>query len=168
MLIERLLGDYAMNVYKICLDIGLMEIKYIETPEGEWIDDYDELNTFSFSQIFDSSDILNDCINNISLTFDGDLDDPSIFESIKAVAVHGPRFIVEDSALSLSDVSFYFQIQSTSDLDIDTLEDLIHLIEPVIEKNGHTIAFGEFMDWSVDFDDDYTNTKPLNIEWVSS
>jgi len=144
-----------------------MDIKYIETPDGEWVDDYGELEAFPFEDVFQTDDILNQCSNSIKLTFNGDLDNPSLFDTITAVGVDGPKFIVEDSILSLSDTRFYFKVKSTKDLDIESLEDLIHLIEPIIEKDGYTIAFGDFSDWAIDFDDEVSCSRELYIKWTA-
>jgi hypothetical protein len=154
-----------MNTYLVCLKIGLMDIKYIENPEGDWIDDYDELESFQLEDVFGSNNILDQCVNLVSLTFEGDLDDPSLFQSITAVGVQGPKFIVEESILSLSDTIFYFRIDSLEDLDINNLEDLIHLIEPVVEKDGYTIAFGDFADWEIYLDDEEFESRQIKIEW---
>ena len=155
-----------MNKYSLALDIGLMDIKYIETPDDDWIDDEEELLEFDFTQLYGSEDKAQFCSSNISVLFEGDLDDPSLFSKIKAVGVSGPKHIVEDSIIALSDVCFYFVIESETELDEENFEDLIHLIEPVIEFEGYTIAYGDFSDWSVDLEDVQSDTKPLNIEWV--
>jgi hypothetical protein len=154
-----------VNKYNLALDIGLMDIKYIETPDDEWIDD-EGLLGFDFTQLFGSEDKAQFCSNNISVLFEGDLDDPSLFSKIKAVGVSGPKHIVEESILTLSDVCFYFTVESESELDVENFEDLMHLIEPVIEFKGYTIAYGDFSDWSADLEDATSNVKPLNIEWV--
>jgi len=75
---------------------------------------------------------------------------------------------VEDSILKLSDVCFYFDIESETELDEDNFEDLIHLIEPVIEFEGYTIAYGDFSDWSANLENTPSDVKPLNIEWVKN
>jgi hypothetical protein len=155
-----------MYKYNLTLDIGLMDIKYIETPVDDWIDDEEELLEFDFTQLFGSDDKVQFCADNISVLFDGDLDDPALFSKIKAVGVSGPRYIVEDSILTLSDVCFYFDIESETELDEENFEDLIHLIEPVIESKGYTIAYGDFSDWSAELEDMPSDTKPLNIEWA--
>lgn len=155
-----------MYKYNLTLDIGLMDIKYIETPDDDWIDDEEELLEFDFTQLFGSDDKVQFCTDNISVLFDGDLDDPALFSKIKAVGVSGPRYIVEDSILTLSDVCFYFDIESETELDEENFEDLIHLIEPVIESKGYTIAYGDFSDWSAELEDMPSDTKPLNIEWA--
>lgn len=155
-----------MYKYNLTLDIGLMDIKYIETPDDDWIDDEEELLEFDFTQLFGSDDKVQFCTDNISVLFDGDLDDPALFSKIKAVGVSGPMYIVEDSILTLSDVCFYFDIESETELDEENFEDLIHLIEPVIESKGYTIAYGDFSDWSAELEDMPSDTKPLNIEWA--
>lgn len=43
---------YAINKYYLALDIGLMDIKYIETPDDDWIDGEEELLEFDFTQLF--------------------------------------------------------------------------------------------------------------------
>lgn len=154
-----------MQKYSLGFNIGLMDIKYIETPDDEWIEDYEELREFDFAQLFGSEDKTHFCSDKISVLFDGDLDDPSLFSKIKAVGVSGPKYIVEESILTLSDVCFYFVIESEFELDIENFEDLIHLIEPVIEFEGHTIAYGDFSDWSVDLEDVPSSAKELNILW---
>jgi hypothetical protein len=155
-----------MYKYNLTLDIGLMDIKYIETPDDDWIDDEEELLEFDFTQLFGSDDKAQFCNDSISLLLEGDLDDPEIFSKIKAVGVSGPKHIVEDSILTLSDVCFYFDIESETELDEENFEDLIHLIEPVIESKGYTIAYGDFSDWSAGLEDMPSDTKPLNIEWA--
>lgn len=155
-----------MNKYNLVLNLGLMGIKYIETPDDDWIEDEEELLEFDFVQLFGSEDKAQFCSDNISILFEGDLDDPSLFSKIKAVGVSGPKYIVEESILTLSDVCFYFVIESDSELNIENFEDLIHLIEPVIEFEGYTIAYGDFSDWSADLEDAPSDAKPLNIEWV--
>jgi len=155
-----------MNKYNVVLDIGLMDIKYIETPDGDWVDDEEGLLEFDFTKLFGSNDKAQFCNNNISLLFEGDLDDPEIFSKIKAVGVSGPRHIVEDSILTLSDVCFYFDIESETELDEEDFEDLIHLIERVIESKGYTIAYGDFSDWGAKLEDMPSDIKPLNIEWT--
>lgn len=154
-----------MNKYYLALDIGLMDIKYIETPDDDWIDDEEELLEFDFTKLFASEDKAQFCSGNISVLFEGDLDDPDAFSKIKAVGVSGPKHIVEDSILCLSAVCFYFEIESETELDEENFEDLIHLIEPVIESKGYTIAYGDFSDWSVELEDMPSDAKPLKIEW---
>lgn len=157
-----------MNKYKVSLDIGLMDIKYIETPNDEWIDEDEELLEFDFTQLFGSEDKAKFCSDNISVLFEGDLDEPELFSKITAIGVSGPKYIVEESILTLSDVCFYFIIESESELEEEDFEDLIHLIEPVIEFKGFTIAYGDFSDWSADLEDAPSNRKSLNIEWVGN
>lgn len=155
-----------MSSCMICIEIGLMEIKYIETPNGEWLDDYDDLVAFDFDAVFGSGERLNQVENSIELAFDGDLDNPFIYRRITAIGVTGPKYLVENSILCLSDTQFYFKVESTEELDVDDLEDLLHLIEPTIEIEGYTIAYGDFSDWEINFVDEPSIRRQLRIEWV--
>ena len=153
-----------MNTYQVCLNIGIMMPVWAETSEGEWID---EQETLSQIRPIEESELVKVCHDNLELTFDKDLDNPENFRSITATHLYGPRIAEydESAGISISDTSFYLAVESDLELTEDDIEDLFHLIEPVIEFNDTRIAFGDFEEYSVTFEEIPEEGRKLNSKW---
>lgn len=153
-----------MNTYQVCLNIGMMMPVWAETSEGEWID---EQETLSQIRPIEESELTKACHDNLELTFDRDLDNPENFRSITAASLYGPKFAEydESAGINISDTSFYLEVESESELTEDDIEDLFHLIEPVLEFDEARIAFGDFEDYSAAFEEIPEEGRKLNSKW---
>jgi len=111
----------------VCLSFNSIKANYLETREGDWIDEEDSLPDFRFEGTteLDPSSLGNWCNTNINLEFDGELDDPDVFIAIKAFKVCGPTLAeYSPEGLILESVSFYLEVTAIEDVDDSNLDDL--------------------------------------------
>ena len=154
-----------MKKYTACLDIGFMQLKYVETPEGDWIDDPEDLTSFRLDFV---GDLVELCRTNLTVLFDGDLDSPELYEKIEAAWLYGPRSAeYNEGGLAISRASFYFNVEAREELTEDQLEDLVHVIEPCLSYGGYVMAFGDFQEFTVSFEDIPDEGTALKSEWTN-
>jgi hypothetical protein len=158
------------NAVSVCLSFDSIKATYIETKDGDWIDEIDDLSAYRFEGTaeLDPSSLGNWCNTNIDLEFDGDLDDPDVFTTIKAVKVCGPT-IAEYSpeGLILESVSFYFLVTGVEDIDDSNLDDLFHISVPILSFNGSKMAFTEFEEYEASFEEVPNEGKDISTLWTS-
>ena len=156
-----------MTDYSVCLDIGIMEPKYIETSEGDWLEEYDEIDSFELEgmPLGDEDRLAEFCAQHLEIIFDGDLDEPDNFFTIKAVELVGPKFAKIETGLILTDLSIYFHVEGKTDLDEEDFEDIFHLIEPTLSTEAFSIAYGDFSDYSASIEEAPGDGIPLSTEW---
>lgn len=154
----------AINTFEVCLSFGELTASYVEPDDGEWIEE-EALAFFRFegTEELDPSSLERWCKSNIDLEFDGDLDDPDVFESIKAVKVNGPN-VAEygDDGLILEDVSFYLTVTSSEELDESQLDDLFHITVPTLNSKGMKMAFTDFESYEASFEEVPDEGKDLS------
>ena len=164
-------GDkhYGNNAVSVCLSFDSIKATYIETNDGDWIDEIDDLSAYRFEGTaeLDSPSLTNWCNTNINLEFDGDLDDPDVFKAIKAVKVCGPT-VAEYSpeGLILESVSFYLLVTALEDIDESNLDDLFHISVPILSFNGSKMAFTEFEEYEASFEELPNEGKDISTLWA--
>lgn len=144
-----------MTTYSVCLDIGIMEPKYIETVDGDWLEEYEEIENFELKGVplDDEEALAKFCAQNLKIIFDGDLDEPDNFTVIKAVELVGPKFAKIEASIILTDLSVYFHVEGKAGLSEEDFEDIFHLIEPTLSTESFSIAYGDFSDYSTSFEE---------------
>lgn len=155
-----------MPTYSVCLDIGVMEPKYIETAEGDWIED-DDLFAFALDGIPTDNEkaLTTFCAKHLEIVFDGDLDEPDSFTRIAATELVGPAFARIEASLIIMDLSIYFEVETEFELKEEDFEDIFHLIEPTLKTSKFSIAYGDFADFSVSLENASGNGTPLFSVW---
>ena len=158
------------SVMSVCLSFDSIKSTYIETNDGDWIDEIEDLSAYRFEGTteLDPSSLGIWCNTNIDLEFDGDLDDPDVFTTIKAVKVCGPT-IAEYSpeGLILENVSFYLLVTGVEDIDESNLDDLFHISVPILSFNGSKMAFTEFEEYEASFEEAPNEGKDISTLWTS-
>lgn len=152
----------------VCLSFGSIKASYIETREGDWIDEEDALSDYRFEGTteLDPSSLGNWCNTNINLEFDGDLDDPDVFIAIKAVKVCGPTLAeYSPEGLILESVAFYLEVTAIEDIDDSNLDDLFHTCVPILSVNGSKMAFTEFEGYEAYFEEVPDEGKDILALW---
>ena len=153
----------------ICLSIGSMRSTYIETKLEDWIDDPEEMGAFRFpgTEHLDSEELAEWCHLNLKVEFDGNLNNPDAFSSIKAIKLHGPHMAEYSSqGLLVEGASFYFSVTGPDEFSHENLEDLFHIIVPVIKVDGHTMAFSDFEEYEALKEMIPEKGAKISNEWV--
>lgn len=151
--------------YYVCLDFGGANCTYIEIDEDH-LDEEDDLNSWFAEKGMSEDDALGWATKNLTVIFDGDLDDPEKFKSIKAIGIYGPNVVeLGDGAPSISGFAVYLEVEADSDLSEEELEDIFHLVIPVIESDNAIVAFTEFEDYSVLLEAPSNDVRPVNVIW---
>jgi hypothetical protein len=152
----------------VCLNFGGADCTYIETSE-DYLDDEDDLTSWFAERGISDGDLADWASKNLTVIFDGEMDDKRKFESIKAVGVYGPNVFEKDQgAPTMSGFAVYLEVESVRILSEEELEDIFHLIVPVIEEEEVTIAFTEFYDYSVLQEVSSDGVRPVNVIWTGS
>lgn len=148
----------------ICLDFGGAYSTYIESGD-DWIDDPEEMEAW-FSQKGLSEDELTDwATERLTVIFDGEMDCPENFKSIKVTGIYGPNLFSVDGGLTLTGFSIYCSVETTRELDDEELEDLFHSIVPVIKDGDTVIGFTEFDDYSLIEDVQDETVRAIEVNW---
>ena len=128
----------------VSMFIGSMEIGYVETRNGEWLDE--EVDIKKFCKNLNAWEVK----EGLGLAFDGCLDSPEKFTSIDLVLVNEESNVkCNRRGLEVSDFSFVLEVTSESGLDEEELEDLFHIVIPKVEIHGAKIGFTDFSDYEV-------------------
>ena len=154
------------EMHTACLTFGSMRLSYIETADGDWIDDPEELEAYRCpgTEDLDSDQLVEWCHQNMTLDFDGDLDDPEVFSTIKAIKLYGPSFAeYGEDGLLLEGTSFYIHVAGPDEITEDNLEDLFHLIVPTLSFAGTKVGFTEFEEYEAFFEDAPEEGKALSV-----
>lgn len=59
----------------------------------------------------------------------------------------------------------YLAVEADSDLSEEELEDIFHLVIPVIESDNARVAFTEFDDYSVLLEAPSNGVRPVKVFW---
>ena len=154
-------GNYTAQV---CLSFKSLTSTLVNLDDGDCLEE-EALSLFRFegTEELNPSSLGDWCKLNIDLKFDGDLDDPDVFSSIKAVEVYGPRAAEYlEYGLSLAKVSFYLSVTSPEELDESHLDDLFHLIVPILISNGIEMEFTLFDGYEASFEEAPNEGKDLS------
>ena len=106
---------------------------------------------------------------SLSVEFDGDLDEPDRFNSIRLTGYTGPD---RNSPESCSFGKFtLFGIAEISDdyaeeEEEEILEDILHAIVINMSTNKYSVDFGEWEEYSISVEGCPPNAIPLTAEWV--
>jgi len=159
--------SYVTNKNKqyVCLDFGGANCTYIETEEDHF-DEEGDLNSWFAGKGISEDNAVDWAVKNLTVIFDGNLDDPEKFKSIKAIGIYGPNVVeIGDGAPSMSGFAVYLEVSSDSDLSEEELEDIFHLVIPIIESDNTIVAFTEFDDYSVLLEAPSDGVRPVNVIW---
>ena len=151
----------------VCLDYGGATCTYIETA-GAHIDEQESLRLWLKEKALSPEELHAWATNNLTVVFDGDLDNPENFKKIKAIGLYGPNIVdLSEGSLSLSGFSVHLEVEYESDIQFseEDFEDIFHLIIPVIKDSNSTVAFTEFVDYSVIIEDANINIRPISVNW---
>lgn len=162
-------GDKASETYSntryVCLDFGGANCTYIETDENH-LDEEDDLSAWFVDQEISEDDAVSWATKNLTVTFDGDLDDPEKFKSIKAIGVYGPNFVeIGEGSCSISGFAVYLEVEVDDEITEEEFEDIFHVVIPVIESNNGRVAFTEFDDYSILLEAPSNGVRPINVIW---
>ena len=161
-----MLNEVNQNIQYVCLDFGGANCTYIEVDD-RFLDEEEDLNAWFVKKGLSGDDLLKWAAAHINVVFDGDLDNPENFQSIKAIGVYGPNIIeIGDCAPSISGFAVYLEVEAAGDLTEGELEDIFHTLIPVIEHDGAIVAFTEFDDYSVLFEKPSDGVRPINVVWA--
>ena len=160
-----MMNEENKQIQYVCLDFGGANCTYIEVDDGV-LDEEEDLNAWFIEKGLSGDDLLEWAAARFTVIFDGDLDNPEKFKSIRAISVYGPNIIeIGDYAPSMSGFAVYLEVEADNDLTEEELEDIFHTIIPVIEHDGAVVAFTEFDDYSVLFEKPSDGVRPINVVW---
>lgn len=153
------------NKQYVCLDFGGANCTYIETDEDHF-DEEDDLNSWFAENGISEDNALGWATKNLTVIFDGDLDAPEKFKSIKAIGIYGPNAVeIGDGVAAISGFAVYLEVEADRDLSKEELDDIFHVVIPVIESNKAIVAFTEFEEYSVLLEAPSSGVRPVNVIW---
>jgi hypothetical protein len=159
------MSDEATRKQYVCLDFGGANCTYIETDEDH-LDQEKDLNLWFAKRGLSGDGVLDWGAERLTVIFDGDLDNPEKFKSIKAIGIYGPKiFEIGSGGPSMSGFAVYLEVEADNDLSEEELEDIFHLIIPVVEDENAIVAFTEFDDYSVLFEEPTVGVRSINVFW---
>jgi hypothetical protein len=151
----------------VCLDFGGAYCTYIEVS-GAHLDEEEDLNSWFEEKILSGHSWTTWAENHLTVIFDGQLDQPEKFKSVKATGIYGPKlFEFNDSSAFLSGFAVYLDIYSEDQLSEEEIEDLFHMMIPVIHDTDTIVAFTEFENYTVLFEKPDNIVRPISVEWLS-
>jgi len=165
--VDQSKGDSDADAVQVCLTFGTITTTYFENTDGDWVE-AEELEDFHFAgtEDLDSDALTKWCSENLQIEFDGDLDEPDAFSSIKALKMSGPDAAEYGaSGLTIEGLSIYLSVTSPDDLSDENLEDLFHLVVPVIETDEGKMGFTDFEEYEATFEDAPSDGKALSVSW---
>ena len=59
----------------------------------------------------------------------------------------------------------YLEVEAEYDLSEEELDDIFHVVIPVIESDNAIVAFTEFDEYSVLLEAPSSNVRPVNVIW---
>jgi hypothetical protein len=152
----------------VCLDFGGAYCTYIEVA-GDHLDEEEYIISWFEEKILSGHSWTTWAENHLTVIFDGQLDQPEKFKSIKATGIYGPKlFEINNGSALLSGFSVYLDIVSEDELSEEDIEDLFHMIIPVIHDSDTIVAFTEFEDYSVLFERQDDSARLISVDWTSS
>lgn len=165
--VEQSTDGSDAEAVQVCLTFGAITTTYFENTDGDWVEG-EELEDFHFAETEDlDSDALKKwCSEKLQVEFDGDLDEPDAFSSIKALKLYGPD-VAEygSSGLTIEGLSIYLSVTSPDDLSDENLEDLFHLVVPIIETDEGKMGFTDFEEYEATLENAPSDGKALSVVW---
>ena len=152
----------------ICLSIDGLDVTSIESATGDWIDESAALarHRFPSTETLSDDELMAFVCAHITLEFDGELDDASLFKNVVATTVYGPTHAsYTQSGMQLSGLAIYMQVETSRETDESELEDLFHIVVPKIHASGLTYRFTEFQSYEVLLEDEPEDGKKISIAW---
>lgn len=160
-----MIDESEKNKQYVCLDFGGANCTYIETHD-EHLDEEGDLKSWFAEKGISEDDTVGWAAKHLTVIFDGDLDDPEKFKSIKAIGIYGPKVVeIGDGFPSMSGFAVYLEVEADSYLSEEELEDIFHLVIPVFQIDNATVAFTEFYDYSVLLEAPSDGVRPVNVIW---
>lgn len=159
------MSDEIKNKLCVCLDFGGASCTYIET-DGSHIDQESEITSWIVNLGLARESLLDWATAHLSVLFDGFLDNPEKFHSIKAIGIYGPSvFEVSGGSPLISHFSIYLEVEASDVLCEDDLEDIFHIIIPVIKYDKVIVAFTEFHEYSALLEEPREGAREINVVW---
>lgn len=152
----------------ICLSIDGLNVTSVESAAGDWIDDAAALarHRFPSTETLREDDLRAFACAHITVEFDGDLDDASLFKNVVAKSVCGPTHVsYTQSGMQLSGLAIYMEVETSREADELELEDLFHIVVPKIDASGVTYRFTEFQSYEVVLEDEPDDGKAISVAW---
>ena len=152
----------------VCLSIDGLNVTSIESAAGDWVDDPAALASHRFpgTETWSNDELKALVCAHITLEFDGDLDDPSLFKTARATTVCGPTHVsYTESGMQLSGLAIYLQVETSRETDESELEDLFHLVVPKIVDGGLIYRFTEFQSYEVVLEDEPDGGREISVAW---
>ena len=107
--------------------------------------------------------------NSLSVEFDGDLDEPDRFKSIRLMGYTGPDRCSPESC-SFGKFTLFGIAEISDDYadeeEEDILEDILHAIAINMSTDKYSVDFGEWEEYSISVEDCPHNIVSLTAEWV--
>lgn len=151
----------------VCLDFGGAYCTYIEVA-GAHLDDEKDLMSWFEEKILSGHSWTTWAENHLTVIFDGQLDQPEKFKSVKATGIYGPKlFEFNNGSAFLSSFAVYLDIYSEDQLSEEEIEDLFHMMIPVIHDTDTIVAFTEFENYTILLETPDSSVRPISVEWLS-
>lgn len=155
---------------KVCLSFGSMKTSYVETADGDYIDEPDEIRSFKFESTdgLDESALARWCHEYLEVEFDGDLDNPDVFSKINAFMVYGPNSAkYGDEGMTIDGASIYFEVSGDDEISEEDIDDLFHIVVPVLKFGGAKMAFTAYEEYEATFEDPPTDGRVISVHWAN-
>ncbi len=159
-----------VNGTAFALTFGKLSPICIENEDsGEMAEEEEELLSMAPAVL---AGIDNPCVafaKNVTVEFDGDLDDPDKFNKIQLTGFEGPgQNTAEDC--SFGDFTIYGIASISDDYEDDDeeelLEDIFHALAINLSVNNYTIDFGNWEEYSVSLEACPATATPLSVQWT--
>ena len=168
-------GGISMEgqIVKLSFGMAIPTMVEDEQDEGLLLEAGDGIEEFRFdgTDSMDENALSQWVYDHFDLIFDGDLDDPERFKSIRCVGVAefgGADAVYDDEqGLVLSDLELYMNVVGAEgELDEAALEDLFHLLVLRVKLGPAEMTYSEFEDYSAEVVEAVTGEfKPLKLEY---
>jgi len=153
---------------KISLNFETMRPRKVVLGNGEILEKDGGIEDFVFSETTGMQGDMLICwiSRHMNIVFDGDLDNPENFSKVKIIGLYGPSSVKYTSdGLALSDLSIYIEAEtSLSEDDIDELEDIFHLIVPIIKSKEGEMEMTEWESYNIEI----VEELPSNLQFVEA
>ena len=160
------------DIHIVSLTFGGAQATSIEGEENPLIEDLDGISEFRFLDTgsMRPSILCNWVKNRINIVFDGDLDNPDHFSSIKAIGIYGPTYADYGyGGLILSNLSIYLEVRTPKeDLDEDMIDDLFHLVALQVRDGSTCARYKTFIEYYGEIEDILpSEAREISVEWNS-
>ena len=159
-----------MTVHSFAITFGRIAATCIESlSSGDIAEDESELAAIA-PQVFTDTSV-SSFRDSVSIVFDGDLDNPDLFQSIQIKGFTGPS-VASPSDYSFGNFAIYGQARLSDEHDpseVETvLEDILHAIVITASLNDYSVDFGNWEEYSITLEDCPAEMLPRSVEWSAA